>query len=58
MSGGQFGFGHDNYLDEVGAGRFGNDAFAGIYVAVTHGYEEFKKTYPHTWEYMENLLKK
>jgi|GEM_PF-6595083 len=58
MSGGHFGFGHDNYLDEVGAGRFGNDAFAGIYVAVTHGYEEFKKTYPHTWKYMENLLKK
>ena len=58
MTMGRYGFGHDNYEDEFRAGRFGNDVFANVYMAVSNGYEEYKSAYPNLWNYMETLLKK
>ena len=56
-TGGEYGFGHENYLDEISAGRFGNDAFAGVYVAVLNGYQEYKEAYPALWKLLRGLYK-
>ena len=53
---GEYGFGHQNYEMEFNADRFGNDAFAGMYVAVLHDYKEFQTAYPAMWNFIESLL--
>ena len=57
-TGGEIGFGHDQYEKELIADRFGNDSFAGMYVAVVRGYPEYREKFPNTWRYIEALLKK
>ena len=58
ITGGKYGFGHTNYLEEIGAGRFGNDAFACMYSAVIHDYKEYQTAYPYLWNFISKHIKK
>ena len=52
------GVGNIRFEAEFDADRFGNDAFAGMYVAVLHDYKEFQAAYPSMWNFVKELLKK
>lgn len=58
ISGGEYGFGHNNYLEEIAEDRFGNDAFACMYSAVIHGYKEYQDAYPELWKFISKYLSK